>query len=317
MSKRTMFTTVTPLPAGISRETVLGTLHGHTEMIDLNPLVIERHPIKPPREASPEEINCEWYSVTDKITYIPGVYTGKLTFRACFHDLPDGLQSHILAPTGLDIKGRWTLGGSLPGEPRQAVEIGLNLPKVGLWLKEDVDMKCNMMATGFVKKSTKKAHSTLVQRLIEKSHLKDNEAYNHALAEQVELRNSYPPDYHSSTSMMSPSSTYSSPPQGYDTKPPIQQHASYSSDNRGSVVSGNSSFDDAEHPYYAAAKPAPLQPRQSQSYRPYPQTIPTQELPVHQPYTNQLHTNITVELPGQEARTPIEIENARSVHPQS
>jgi hypothetical protein len=37
MSKRTVFTTITPLPAGITRETVLETLHDHIEMIDLNP----------------------------------------------------------------------------------------------------------------------------------------------------------------------------------------------------------------------------------------------------------------------------------------
>jgi hypothetical protein len=36
MSKRTVFTTVTPLPLGVSRATVLETLHGHLEMIDLN-----------------------------------------------------------------------------------------------------------------------------------------------------------------------------------------------------------------------------------------------------------------------------------------
>jgi hypothetical protein len=38
MSKRTVYTTVTPLPAGIIRETVMETLHNHLEMIDLNPL---------------------------------------------------------------------------------------------------------------------------------------------------------------------------------------------------------------------------------------------------------------------------------------
>jgi len=35
MSRRTIFTTITPLPAGVSRETVLDTLHDHLEMIDV------------------------------------------------------------------------------------------------------------------------------------------------------------------------------------------------------------------------------------------------------------------------------------------
>lgn len=34
MSKRTVFTTITPLPAGITRETVIETLHNHFEMIE-------------------------------------------------------------------------------------------------------------------------------------------------------------------------------------------------------------------------------------------------------------------------------------------
>lgn len=180
MSKQTHFTTVTPLPAGITRETVLTTLHAHTEMIDLNPLVLERHPIRPPPAATAEEAHCQWYSISDKISYLPGVH-GSVTFMGCFHDLPDGLQTHIHAPMGLDMKGRWTLGGSLPGEFRQAQELGLGVPKQGLWLKEDVTMKCNFAMTRFVRKTTEKAHSTLVARLVEKAHIKEGDTYNERL----------------------------------------------------------------------------------------------------------------------------------------
>lgn len=198
MSKRTNFTTVTALPAGISRQTVLETLHDHFAMIDLNPLVTERHPIKPPPEATPEEFNCKWYSVTDKVNYLPGgLYSGSVTFNGCFHDLPDGLQTHIYAPMGLNMKGRWTLGGSLPGEPIAPVEIGLGVPKTGLWLREDVDMKCNFAMTKFVKGTTKKAHTTLVSRLVEKAHLIEAHLHNSDLAQQLNLRDQYPPDYHS------------------------------------------------------------------------------------------------------------------------
>jgi len=72
MSKRTVYTTLTPLPAGISRETVREALHCHTEMIDLNPLLEESHPTKPPLNASAEEYHCVWYSLTDKVQYLPG-----------------------------------------------------------------------------------------------------------------------------------------------------------------------------------------------------------------------------------------------------
>lgn len=70
--KKTVFTTISPLPGGISREVVVDFLHNHVEMIDLNPLVKERHPIKPPPKAPEDEMNCIWYSLTDRITYLPG-----------------------------------------------------------------------------------------------------------------------------------------------------------------------------------------------------------------------------------------------------
>jgi hypothetical protein len=183
MSKRSVFTTITPLPAGITRLTVLDTLYTHVEMIDLNPLVEERHPIKPPSKATAEEYHCQWYELTDKVSYLPGgLASGKVTYQACFHDLANGLQTHVYAPLGLDIKNKWTLGGTLPGEPAQPVEIGQGIPMQGLYLREDVDMRCNMLMTNFVKKTLKKAHSTLVARLLVKAQLYEAASHNDRLS---------------------------------------------------------------------------------------------------------------------------------------
>lgn len=194
MSRRTVFTTLTSLPTGITREIVLESLHNHVSMIDLNPLVEERHAIKAPAKATPEEFHCIWYSMTDKVQYLPGgMYSGKVTYSACFHDLSNGLQTHCYAPMGLDIKGKWTVGGTLPHEPVEPVEMGLGAPKHGLWLREDVDMKCNILMTSFVKKTLKKAHATLVDRLVEKSHLLEAEAHNSRI---WETKSNY--SYHSS-----------------------------------------------------------------------------------------------------------------------
>ncbi|KAL8737999.1 MAG: hypothetical protein Q9181_001138 [Wetmoreana brouardii] len=190
MSKRTVFTTITALPAGITRETVIETLHNHVEMIDLNPLVIERHPTKAPRKATPEEYHSIWYHVVDKINYLPG-YSGRTEFDVCFHDLKTGLQTRCYAPLGLDIKDKWTLGGTLPHEPKEPVEIGIGVPKEGLWLREDVDMKCNVMATSFVKKTLKKAHATLVDRLVEKAHLREMAIHNNRLEEHSSILSYY------------------------------------------------------------------------------------------------------------------------------
>ncbi|KAK0722244.1 hypothetical protein B0T26DRAFT_611465, partial [Lasiosphaeria miniovina] len=172
MSKRTLFTTISPLPPNITRDVVLNFLHDHLEMIDLNPLVIERHPIKPPPHAPPDEMDCVWYSLTDKISYLPGgLMTSDVTYTCAFNDIPTGLQTHCYAPAGLNLRSRWTLNGSLPGEPVEPVELGLGAPLTGLYLREDVEMRCNMIMTGFVKKTLKKSHAALVDRLKTKAQL--------------------------------------------------------------------------------------------------------------------------------------------------
>ena len=326
MSKRTVFTTVTPLPPGITRETVLETLHNHVEMIDLNPLVTERHPIKPPPEATAEEFHAQWYSVTDKINYLPaGLYSGAVTFSCCFHDLPDGLQTHIHAPMGLNIKGRWTLGGTLPGEPRQPVELGLGVPKTGLWLREDVDMKVNFMMTKFVKANTKKAHGTLVGRLIEKAHLVEADIHNSGLAEQLSLREQYPPDYHSG--IVSPTQQNS---QLFDGKPlnlpganspppPVHHPATYTlvqspgHPSPAYAAASQSSY----FPPHGQTSPDPRlsDPRLSYGHAPYPSSHRSSGGPGS--YTDSKHdyqrpTSLNVhppamELPNQDSKTPVEL----------
>jgi len=309
MSKRTLFTTVTPLPAGITRETVLETLHNHTEMIDLNPLVTERHPIKPPKEATPEEINCAWYQVTDKVNYLPGgLYSGNVTFKSCFHDLPNGLQSHIHAPAGLEMKGRWTLGGSLPGEPREAVELGAGIPKTGLWLKEDVDMKCNFVMTSFVKGTTKKAHGTLVKRLVEKAHLMENNAHNNALAEQRSLRNSYPPDYHSSTTSPTSPTQYivrnSTAASGSPPRSPPRENRQSSTPP--SVEGPGFGYQGMNHAHFnpaygnpgAAAYPAPLNVKTGRAYG-------------NADPNDQRLTHFMAELPSEQRHSPMELDSSQ------
>ncbi|KAK0751121.1 hypothetical protein B0T18DRAFT_63303 [Schizothecium vesticola] len=164
MFRRTTFTTITPLPLSLSRDVVVTFLHDHLEMIDLNPLVKERHPIPPPPHAEPEEQTCVWYSLTDKISYLPGdLYTGDVTYTCAFRDLPDGLQTHCYAPAGLNIRDSWTVHRSQPAEFR--VGPGLGAPEAGLYIREEVDMRCNMLLTAFVRRTLKKSHAALVERL--------------------------------------------------------------------------------------------------------------------------------------------------------
>jgi hypothetical protein len=135
MSKRTTFTSISTLPPGISREAVVDFFHDHQEMIDLNPLVMERHTIEAPPHAPDDELHCRWWSMTDKITYMPGVQGG-ITYYAAFNDLRNGLQTHCYAPMGTHLRERWTVNGTLPGEPLEPIELGLGAPRQGLYIRE-------------------------------------------------------------------------------------------------------------------------------------------------------------------------------------
>lgn len=180
MLKKTSFTTITPLPPGISRETVMESFHDHDEMIDLNPSHEKRHQIKPPPEATPEEYYCTWYQIVDRVSYLP-IYSGEVSFKACFHDLTNGLQTHCYAPMGLEIKTKWTLGGNLPEEPVQPVELGIGAPISGLYIREDVDIKCNFLIIRLVRKTLKQSLAALVARLLVKSQLLEASAKNRLL----------------------------------------------------------------------------------------------------------------------------------------
>ncbi|KAL2216439.1 hypothetical protein M432DRAFT_62264 [Thermoascus aurantiacus ATCC 26904] len=228
MSKRTVFTTITPLPSYITRETVVETLHSHSEMIELNPLVIHHARCKPPPSAPPDEFHCIWYELTDKISYLPGdVLTGNVNYKACFYDLPRGLQTHVYAPAGLDIRDKWSVCGNMPGEPREPVELGLiDAPREGLYLREDVDMRCNIVITNFVKKTLKRAHAVLVERLIVKADILKEKAERASsmLQREGSLRASSTYSSYSghSRSMLSPTSSEF----GGGTDPRLQHPAS-------------------------------------------------------------------------------------------
>jgi hypothetical protein len=145
---------------------VIETLHRHAEMIQLNPLVIDFRQCEPSRDAPTDEFYCTWYELTDSIKYLPGI-SSKVSYKACFYDLPTGIQTHVYAPTGLDIQEKWSVAGNMPGEQRERVELGLiDALREGLYLREDVNMSCNTLTARFVRKTLERAHETLVERLI-------------------------------------------------------------------------------------------------------------------------------------------------------
>ncbi|OQO05721.1 hypothetical protein B0A48_09814 [Cryoendolithus antarcticus] len=186
MGKRTVYTKITPLPRDVPRQLALDMLHSHEEVIKINPLVTGVRPINAPRDAASDEFFAQWYEISEIITWGFGMKK-KIAFKGVFHDLPNGLQTHTYAPMGVDLRNKWTVRGNQPGEPREPRELGIDTPQEGLYLREDVEIVCNLALTGFVKKEMKAAAGIMVDRLTRKAEMLD-EGRLHAMFENGRLK---------------------------------------------------------------------------------------------------------------------------------
>jgi hypothetical protein len=225
MKKKTVYCTITPIPSHIPRQLAIDMLHSHVEMIELNPLVTGVKPIKAPPTAPPDEFFSTWYEISERIQYVPGMGrfgSGKISFNGCFHDMPWGLQTHTYAPMGIDMRNKWQIRGNQPGEPAETKELGSGAPAEGLYLREDIEIKCNPAMVSFVKKEMKAASKTMVERLVKKAELIDSGVLS-AMMEDGKLKTINPADRsqtfqsqtsggHYSPSMLSPAQ-HSFPPQ--------------------------------------------------------------------------------------------------------
>jgi hypothetical protein len=274
MRKQINYTNVTPIPSFIPRQLAIDILHSHGEIIELNPLVTGFEAIKAPRDAPADEFYSTWYEISERIQYIPGVGklgSGKIKFKGCFHDMPWGLQTHIYAPAGVDLRNKWQICGNQPGEPVETRELGIDAPPEGLYLREDIQITCNMTMVSFVKKETKAASKVLVERLIKKAELLDAGAL-HAMMENGKLKIVNPADRSqrpqsqqaenpfSKSPSLSPRQSYTmplSPKQPYNMplSPKFQKHRQEESNNAIMELPG-----DFYHPTQAAPVPNHLHP---------------------------------------------------------
>ncbi|KAH8159416.1 hypothetical protein CIB48_g8843 [Xylaria polymorpha] len=180
LRKKEIYTIITPIPGFIPRQLAIDILHSHGEVITLNPLVLDHKQIKAPRDAASDEYFSTWYEIIERVQFVPGMGrfgSGKISFNACFHDLPWGLQTHVYAPLNIDLRNKYRIGGNQPGvEPPEQPEIGLaelGVPKDGLYLREDIEIRCNIAMVSTVKAQMKTASKEMVQRIIKKAELLD------------------------------------------------------------------------------------------------------------------------------------------------
>ncbi|KAK1771615.1 hypothetical protein QBC33DRAFT_158558 [Phialemonium atrogriseum] len=288
LRKKESFTVITPIPGFIPRQLAIDILHSHSEVITLNPLVLGHKPIQAPRDAQADEFYCTWYEITERIQYIPGIGkmgSGTIKFNGCFHDMPWGLQTHIYAPMNVDLRNKYRIAGNQPGvEPPEQPEIGLKslgAPADGLYLREDIDIKCNVTVVGFVKAQMQKAGKEVVSRMIKKAELLDAGVL-HAMVEGGMLKTINPLDRSntiksplpSPTSFFQPPGTPQMAQQGvpyqvlrpqsyqapYSAHPDHQQQQASFGHGRASVSLGNSQQFTAELPgdsYHSQSSPGP------------------------------------------------------------
>ena len=201
LRKKEAYTVITPIPSFIPRQLAIDILQSHSEVITLNPLVIDHKPIPAPRDAAADEFYSTWYEITERVQFVPGVGklgSSKITFRGVFHDLPDGLQTHIYVPFGIDLRNRYRIAGNQPGiEPPEHRELGLDAlgaPKDGLYLREDIEIRGNISVVGFVKAQLKSASKEMVQRIIRKAELLDAGVLQAMMTEDGKLQTVNPMD---------------------------------------------------------------------------------------------------------------------------
>lgn len=173
---KSTFTLCTPLPAFIPRPLGIQVLQSHSEIITVNPLVLSHQPTSPPPNAPADEQHAVWYEITERIQLIPGI--GKMgssviKFPGCFHDMPWGLQTHIHAPMGIDLRVAYRIAGEQYGveekEPRELGLAALGAPAEGLYLRADAEVKCSLALSGFVKSQLSGALVTMVERIVRKA----------------------------------------------------------------------------------------------------------------------------------------------------
>ena len=245
--------------------------------------------------------------------------------------MPWGLQTHIYAPAGVDLRQKWQIRGNQPGEPAEPRELGSNAPSDGLYLREDVEITCNITMVPFVKGQNKKASAILVERLVRKAELLDSgvlhamfengklKSVNPAVRASMAMGSVYAPPMSPQFPAQSSSHRLSRASGRSDTSPTdsfnsFQQSAPYhvirqqqqdDERKRQSMQNGFSPPQDENSPYNQQGR----WQQQQHQYPQYPQ-YQQQHLNAHgrQPsqgqYSNNMNSGLAIEMPGDTCHPP-------------
>jgi hypothetical protein len=175
--------------------------------------------------------------------FVPGLGkmgSGKIKFNGCFHDLPQGLQTHTYAPMNIDIRIKYRVDGNQPGiEPPQHMELGLadlGAPRDGLYLREDIEIRCNLTLAKYVKESLKTASKEMISRIIKKAELLDSGVLQ-AMIEDGKLKTINPNDRSQHGVLRSPSFTPDALGRNSTSPRPLSQQSQRQSAQMNNVMS--------------------------------------------------------------------------------
>jgi hypothetical protein len=132
-----------------------------------------------------------------------------------------------------DLRCSYKIGGNQPGEPREPVELGVNKPTDGLYLREDINIDLHIpVPSGFVKKEMQNSSATMISRMKRKAELLD-EGRLLAMFEDGKLKTT-------KAGGMNILDTPASPALGANGTPPLPRADTFSSQGAGRYSDLNS-----------------------------------------------------------------------------
>lgn len=163
-------TTTSSLPHTISAKRILATLHDHSLLMELNPLVKSHHLLNPtsPQEAQDSSTSKCTYRITERLSYLPfHLWDSEITFTATFQDTELGLITKVSAPLGVEMNSEWKLLTSNERRSDSLLQrsVGNGIGEEEEWiLQETATVSCSMFMMPFVKTQIKQSRGNIHQR---------------------------------------------------------------------------------------------------------------------------------------------------------
>lgn len=157
------FKVSTPIPAGVTEETMMSVIQDYENMFKLQPLIVKSREVPvPDTEIDYEDPHfklgdpMKGYIITDRLQIIPGIDAAHtfIDYPALLQTSADGVRSLAHAAAGVVVKGFWHVERASGSED-------------GLVLVEDTVAEAFVLLMPFVKNTMETAHRELSKKLVD------------------------------------------------------------------------------------------------------------------------------------------------------